>query len=655
MTFSAVTAADPAGGAAIDQVLIATGSAALALGGLALLVARHRAGRARRFGALVEASERVSGLPGWTAVPAAISGLALMVALLGMYWDIALHIDDGRDAGPLANPAHYLILAGLFGVFAAGVLAIAMPRDAKPGPAAVTVAPGWQAPVGGLLMASCGAFALAGFPLDDMWHRLFGQDVTLWGPTHLMLIGGAGMTLIGQAVLLQEGLRARPRSNARSASARLAGARHVALMGGLLIGLSTFQAEFDFGVPQFRAVLQPALIALAAGVALVAARVWIGRGGALGAALFFLAVRGAVTLLVGPVFGETAPSLPLYLGEALAVESAALLTGRRPLLLGAAGGLLAGTGGFAAEWGWSHVAMTLPWQPALLPEALIAAAVAGTAGGLLGGLTGAALRGELPRPPVARMVAWAASIALVLVLADGLHETSPPPVRAAMTVSAAGRPGSGDLAVRLSPAGATRDAAWLQVTAWQGGGLVVDRLRRAPGGVWRSTRPIPLDGEWKVTLRLQSDRAVLGAPIHLPADPAIPVGAVPLPTGDERPLVPDRRLLQRERKADVPGWLWGGASAVVLALALGFLGTLAWGLGRVAQHAKRPPEAAPPPRPDGRFERARSAQREQLDPLLSSMLSALAGEREEARRICRLCDGEACRNRHGACPVWSRD
>ena len=51
-----------------------------------------------------------------------------------MYWDISLHIDDGRDAGPLANPAHYLILAGLFGVFAAGVLAMALPRE-TPGPA----------------------------------------------------------------------------------------------------------------------------------------------------------------------------------------------------------------------------------------------------------------------------------------------------------------------------------------------------------------------------------------------------------------------------------------------------------------------------------------------------------------------------------------
>jgi hypothetical protein len=608
MTFLAaatIAAADPAGGAAIDQVVIATGSAIVALGALFRLVARYRAGRARRFSSLVDFSERISGLPGWTAVPAAVSGAALLIALLGMYWDIALHVGDGRDAGPLANPAHYLILLGLFGVFAAGVLALAMPRDTTPGPAAVTLAPGWKAPVGGLLMASCGAFALAGFPLDDMWHRLFGQDVTLWGPTHLMLIGGAGMTLVGQAVLLQEGLRARPHAPGSKPRSKFAGLRHVALMGGLLIGLSTFQAEFDFGVPQFRAVLQPALIALAAGAALVAARVWIGRGGALGAALFFLAVRGGVALLVGPLLGETTPSLPLYLAEALAVEAAALVIGRRPLVLGAAGGLLAGTVGFAAEWIWSHVAMKLPWETALLPEALLVAAVAGTAGGLLGGLTGAALRGELPRPAVARMVAAGAAVALVLVLADGLYETAPPPVRAAMTVTAAGEAGQGDVAVRLDPPDAARDAAWLQVTAWQGGGLVVDRLERAPGGSWRTTRPVPLDGDWKTVLRLQRDRAVLGSPVRLPADPAIPAGAVPARATVERAFLPDRTLLQRELKGDIPGWLWGGASAVVLLLALAFLGTLAWGLGRVARHGRRP--GAPPPAAPAAGERFKRA------------------------------------------------
>ena len=62
-----------------------------------------------------------------------------------------------------------------------------------------------------MLICACGAFSLIGFPLDDIWHRLFGQDVTLWGPTHLMLIGGAAMTLIGIAVLLVEGMRANGR------------------------------------------------------------------------------------------------------------------------------------------------------------------------------------------------------------------------------------------------------------------------------------------------------------------------------------------------------------------------------------------------------------------------------------------------------------
>src|SRR5918999_811707 len=167
---AADAAANPAGGAALDQVAIATGGATLAMAGLIWLIARHRAGKARRFEALVAFSERASGLPGWAAVPTALSAAALMTALLGMYWDISLHVDRGRDDGPLANPSHYLILIGLFGVFAAGVLAMAMPRE-RPGSASITVGPGWQAPIGGPLMAACCAFALTRFPPDHVWDR----------------------------------------------------------------------------------------------------------------------------------------------------------------------------------------------------------------------------------------------------------------------------------------------------------------------------------------------------------------------------------------------------------------------------------------------------------------------------------------------------
>ena len=95
--------------------------------------------RAARSVASPSFSERVSGLPGWARLPLGVAMVALIVALFGMYWDISLHIDNGRDAGPLANPAHYFILVGLFGIFAAGVLAIGLPVGERPGPAAVRI------------------------------------------------------------------------------------------------------------------------------------------------------------------------------------------------------------------------------------------------------------------------------------------------------------------------------------------------------------------------------------------------------------------------------------------------------------------------------------------------------------------------------------
>ena len=96
-------------------------------------------------------SERQWGIPGWSALPGAISLVALLVALIGMYWDISLHIDNGRDPGPLTNPAHYLILAGLFGIFVSGFLSIVLPRE-RPGAAAVRITDTWYAPLGGVLL-----------------------------------------------------------------------------------------------------------------------------------------------------------------------------------------------------------------------------------------------------------------------------------------------------------------------------------------------------------------------------------------------------------------------------------------------------------------------------------------------------------------------
>ena len=268
-------------------------------------------------------------MPGWVALPSGVAAVSLIGAVFGYYWDVSLHIDNGRDAGPLANPAHYFILAGLFGIFAAGWLAIVLP-EGKPSPHAVKITRDWYAPVSGVLMMGRASFALLGFPLDDVWHRLFGQDVTLWGPTHLMMLSGAALTLIGILGLMSEGRSAEktpaPPGGVKVSPTlvtRLRTARVIAATGGLLIGLSIYQGEFDFGVPQFRLLFHPVLIAIAASCALTAARVLGGRGAALGAVGFYLVVRGLLTVIVADVFGEAVAHFPLFIAEGLIVEAVA--------------------------------------------------------------------------------------------------------------------------------------------------------------------------------------------------------------------------------------------------------------------------------------------------------------------------------------------
>jgi hypothetical protein len=590
---TAAESAKPAGGAAIGEVVGATAGAMVATGILFTLIYRHRTGKSQLLQRLADLSERISGMPGWASLPSVVGTGSLLVALLGMYWDIALHINVGRDEGPLANPAHYLILIGLFGIFAAGCIAVGLPKGEKPTPSAVRIADGWYAPVGAILITLAGGYALIGFPLDDMWHRLFGQDVTLWGPTHLMLIGGAAMTLIGQAILLREG---RPVKKAEGPARFVTQFRRVSAMGGLLIGLSTFQAEFDFGVPQFNMVFHPVLIAIAAAIALVAARIWIGPGAAFGAVAFFLVVRGFISLIVGPVFGETTPALPIYLGAALCVEAAAFLIPRaRPVALGAAAGVLVGTVGFWAEWGWSHVVMQLPWNDSFLPEALLASAAAGVAGGLIGGLLGSGLRGALPRPGTARLVFGGGLVAIVAIMGAFLVTSEPDGYRASVTLTEASPAPSRavEATVRIEPASAADDAAWVQMTSWQGGGREVDRLERTGPGTYESTKPVPVHGEWKTLLRLHEGNSLLAVPVYLPEDTAIPAPEVKAEPQFTRTFVDETKLLQRELKDDVPGWIWAAASLLVLAISLSFVFALAWGLARAAGGAgggaSRPP------------------------------------------------------------------
>src|SRR3954453_16271914 len=234
---------EPAKGAPIGDVIWGTAAATAATALVIWVAMAHRAGRISWLERIADFSGRVSGLPPWTALPGAITGMSLIIAGFGFYWDVAKQIDTGRDPSPFGTPAHYPILVGLFGIAVGGFTAI-VHGTGKGVPTSVRIAEDWRAPVGGVLIFLCGAFALSGFPLDDVWHTLFGQDVTLWGPTHVLMIAGASLSGLGVWVLFVEGRRA-----------ALAGGqperrepwwmrlRVVMAAGGFLVGLSTLQGE----------------------------------------------------------------------------------------------------------------------------------------------------------------------------------------------------------------------------------------------------------------------------------------------------------------------------------------------------------------------------------------------------------------------------
>jgi len=595
---TAVASAPPAGGAEAGQIAIATAAAVLVTAALLYLGFGHRSGRFDGLERLASMAERHFRFPGWVALPTVLATTSLLIALFGMYWDISLHIDNGRDPGPLANPAHYFILTGLFGIFSAGFFAIVLPRE-RPSSVAIRIGRDWWAPLGGVLICACGAFSLIGFPLDDMWHRLFGQDVTLWGPTHLMLIGGAAMALVGISVLAVEGMRANVaagRSETGAPQSRLA--RAVAGTGGLLLGLSTFQAEFDFGVPQFRLVFQPMLLMMAAGIGLVMARIYAGRGAALGAAGFFILLRGGLALAIGPVIGQTTPHFPLYLVEALVVEAVALrVPPERPLRFALWAGTGIGTLGLAAEWLWSQLWMPLPWTPGVFPEAALAGFAAALAGALLGAWIGAHLAPQpVRRGPGLRRAAVGAAAAIVALVAFGLYSPSESGVsgRVRLRELPGGDGRQVQATVRMDPPETADGADWFEATAWQGGALVVDPLRQIAPGVYRSTEPLPVHGSWKTMIRLHKGFSLTALPLYLPSDPAIPVGEIPAPASFDRRFGDEHRLLQREQTGGGPA-LFAAAYSTVAAITLGLLALLAWALQRLAT--------------DGRGERRRRRRR----------------------------------------------
>ena len=151
--------------------------------------------------------------------------------------------------------------------------------------------------------------------------------------------------------------------------------------------------------------------------------------------------------------------------------------------------------------------------------------------------------------------------------------------------------------VRLDPAAAVEDPSWLTLTAWQGGGLVVDRLEQTGPGTYRSTRPLPVTGDGKTLLRLRDGRALYASAVWMPADSVLGAPEISASPTSTRTLGPEIALLQRERKLDALGGLWAVSSLVVLGCSPALVVSLARGVGRLSHSAQGTGELREPRTP----------------------------------------------------------
>ncbi len=130
----------------------------------------------------------------------------LLQGELGAIWDREWHFYVGRDW--FWTPPHTLIYSCVSG---AGLIALAVVltdtvryNRHRPGvddTSTISIMNVFHAPLG-FVLAGFGALgALIAAPLDNYWHEMYGIDIALWAPFHLMGITGALIAILGMIYL----------------------------------------------------------------------------------------------------------------------------------------------------------------------------------------------------------------------------------------------------------------------------------------------------------------------------------------------------------------------------------------------------------------------------------------------------------------------
>jgi hypothetical protein len=340
------------------------------------------------------------------SLAAKVGATLLLVGAVSTYWDIATHIDVGRER--FLTPAHIgiysavlisavaIALSGLADHFRAGdsfLAALRHPfRNLRPG----------------IGVAGAGMLTtLVAAPFDNAWHEVYGIDVTIWSPPHLLAIFGIAAASLGLAALVA------PAVGGRDSFV------YPLQLSAFLTALLITTGEFEFNVPQYRIAYHPIIIGAASALVFTAAagRRWR----ATSVALFFEGVRIASIVYLLAV-GRSLAFVPVLVPAAIVADWVVRSGRNRSPTMGAViAGVAVGT-----NWIVLELLPGLQWPADDLllgaPLAVVAGGVAGFVGARLGdrlegASTGRRLSTNLRRPTVAALVPMILIVAAAPALA----------------------------------------------------------------------------------------------------------------------------------------------------------------------------------------------------------------------------------------------
>ncbi|MDQ2714510.1 MAG: hypothetical protein M3Z08_06360 [Chloroflexota bacterium] len=165
--------------------------------------------------------------------------LGAFISFFGTSWDIQWHSLIGRDRTLI--PPHIMMLTGItIGGIAALTVVMTETVWARRYPSMAhqftRFAGLFSGPLGAYIAGYAALSAAIAFPLDTYWHTLYGIDVSLWAPFHIMIISGMALMAFGAAYMLASAAHLAARLHARRAER----SAYAGMIGAFAASLSLF-------------------------------------------------------------------------------------------------------------------------------------------------------------------------------------------------------------------------------------------------------------------------------------------------------------------------------------------------------------------------------------------------------------------------------